>query len=532
MKPSDRPNRATSLRHRIAAKHEVTDKKPVEGDAKRVVAKKIVIDDVLKILKNNSIEDKQCTVMTSYSNELLQYLIDRVNNKQTSVRVDDKYLIDLKRFALTLHFYSPQTYNNVRRRFDLCLPSRRTISRWHQRRTSAPGITLQSLEKIKLLAGREDCFICISIYESRIREQTERVSGRWHGFVNVGNDHHGDFVELANEALVVTAMSFTCFWEIPVAHFFGRNFTGTQKAILLKLCIDALTFENVRVGCVIVDGTTANVDMATALGANLLMPPYVPCFTYKGAKYYLILKPAFLSKLAKNLFVTERLLFHENHIIKYKYVENFLMNKCNISECCIMDKELWSDTTANGIELISRKSPSQYDCIPTVTFIRNFSKLLYFCKSGTNPYRRCDEETRLECYMLCNYIRQIKLSNGDLVVDSPRKLAFSGLLYNVLALEHLYSDYLLSGKLRYIPLDSFQISYISSFDLSRLSGNISARQVSCLYDQFLYGCGVYKSEEVDTNDVHFPPMRSNVVTTSLNMAPDGTAEYVVMRLRS
>lgn len=532
---TNKGNRDSSLPQRTDAEQKIATEK-MDNQFERLVVKKIKISDVLKMLRNRSVEDNQCAVMSSYSNELLQYLIDRVNNKQSEKIIDDKHLNALRKFALTLHFYSPQTYSNLRNKFDLCLPNRRIISQWHLRSTSAPGITLQSLEKLKSLDSDNDSFICLSFYECRIREYTERDSDRHHGYVNVGNDLYGDFVEIANEALVVTAKSFSSFWELPIAYFFGRNFSGTQKAVLLKLCIDALTFQNIRVGCVIVDGTPTNVNMASVLGANVVIPPYVPHFTYKGDKYYLIIKPSFLSKLAKNLFATERLLFHENEMIDYKYVVNYFMKKYTFDERQITDRELWNNVTATGIEFVQKESQSQnINCIPTVTFIRNFSNLLCFCRSITNPWRRrCDAASRRECCRLCNYIRSIQLSDGDFVVDSPRTLAFSGSLYNVHALERLYADYILSGKLKYIlPYDCPPISLAEShFDLSRLSDYITARQVSCLYNQFLYCCGVYKSKEEEAYDLHFPPLLRAVTESSVSITPHVTEQSGDMRGRS
>lgn len=47
----------------------------------------------------------------------------------------------LRKFALSLHFYSASAYMYVRRVFSTALPHPRTIRRWYENTNTEPGFT-------------------------------------------------------------------------------------------------------------------------------------------------------------------------------------------------------------------------------------------------------------------------------------------------------------------------------------------------------------------------------------------------------
>lgn len=53
---------------------------------------------------------------------------------------------DLRRFAITLHFYSARAY--VRKSFNNLLPSKRTIRKWFETIDGKPGFTHESFNSI------------------------------------------------------------------------------------------------------------------------------------------------------------------------------------------------------------------------------------------------------------------------------------------------------------------------------------------------------------------------------------------------
>lgn len=51
------------------------------------------------------------------------------------------YPVELRKFATTLHFYSPRAYNYVRKTFNFCLPDVSTIRKWTSSIDCMPGFS-------------------------------------------------------------------------------------------------------------------------------------------------------------------------------------------------------------------------------------------------------------------------------------------------------------------------------------------------------------------------------------------------------
>lgn len=57
---------------------------------------------------------------------------------------------ELRSFELTLHLYSLTAYSYVRKTFNKCLPYPSTIRKWYSVIDGSPGITIESINAIKL----------------------------------------------------------------------------------------------------------------------------------------------------------------------------------------------------------------------------------------------------------------------------------------------------------------------------------------------------------------------------------------------
>jgi len=56
-------------------------------------------------------------------------LLNRQIRMIKQLKVPRLYDPELRRFALTLHYYSPRAYNYVRRKMNKCLPHPKTLSK-------------------------------------------------------------------------------------------------------------------------------------------------------------------------------------------------------------------------------------------------------------------------------------------------------------------------------------------------------------------------------------------------------------------
>lgn len=69
------------------------------------------------------------------------------NNKQS--RHNLLYTAPLRKFALTLHYYSPAAYKYVRECYNKALPHPRTICRWYSTVNAEPGFTAEAFAALK-----------------------------------------------------------------------------------------------------------------------------------------------------------------------------------------------------------------------------------------------------------------------------------------------------------------------------------------------------------------------------------------------
>jgi hypothetical protein len=61
----------------------------------------------------------------------------------------------LRKFAVTLHFYSPKAYRYVRRKFNNCLPHEKTLVSWYSSVDGSPRFTKEALQILTLKAQAE-----------------------------------------------------------------------------------------------------------------------------------------------------------------------------------------------------------------------------------------------------------------------------------------------------------------------------------------------------------------------------------------
>lgn len=62
--------------------------------------------------------------------------------------------LELQKFALTLHYYSPSAYLYLRQIFSKALPDISTVRKWYSTTDGLPEITKESLQAISLKVNK------------------------------------------------------------------------------------------------------------------------------------------------------------------------------------------------------------------------------------------------------------------------------------------------------------------------------------------------------------------------------------------
>ncbi|KAH0816921.1 hypothetical protein GEV33_005869 [Tenebrio molitor] len=98
-----------------------------------------------------------------------------------------KYTQDLRSFALTPHFYSPNAYRYVRKHWEQLLPHPGTLRKWYKVVDACPGFTKEALDCISLRTADSKPVLANLVFDEMvIREQLIWSEGRFIGGVNLG----------------------------------------------------------------------------------------------------------------------------------------------------------------------------------------------------------------------------------------------------------------------------------------------------------------------------------------------------------
>lgn len=115
----------------------------------------------------------------------------------------------------------------------------------------------------------EPIYVSLVMDEMKIREQIEWTggsNGHWVGLVDVGNGINDWKVEKATQALAFMVVSLNGRWKVPVGYLFYKL---TQKAELVKQCLNALQNTGVIVTNFTFDGAPVNITTVKVLGCDL-----------------------------------------------------------------------------------------------------------------------------------------------------------------------------------------------------------------------------------------------------------------------
>ncbi|KAG8173931.1 hypothetical protein JTE90_014540 [Oedothorax gibbosus] len=229
--------------------------------------KGLITDDSLQILYKAAGPNKE--------------LITRQLCKVTNSPIAKFYSPELRKFALTLHFYSPRAYNYVRESFNSCLPHPRTIGKWYQHVEVEPGFTSQAMKALKRKVDSSEMplFFALVFDEMAIRQHVEFDGSKFHGYIDVGVEIDDDALPIAREAMVFMVVCINAHFKIPVGYFLCSGLTSEQKANLLQHCLIQLHDHHVNIVSCTFDGLSSNLSMAKQLGCNFksIFPPKPKC---------------------------------------------------------------------------------------------------------------------------------------------------------------------------------------------------------------------------------------------------------------
>ena len=458
--------------------------------------------DVINDLRKKDLLSLQAAenISASFSGPALE-LVTRCLQKKSGSSVQP-YPTQLKSFALTLQFYSARAYDYVRTVFGNCLPHPRTLSTWYQCVNGNPGFSDDVFAALQARARSSDngTLLCsFMMDEVAIRKQLDfDVSlDKFVGYVDMGVDLEDKAgLPLAHEALVFMIVSLTEHWKVPVAYFLIAGLQGSERANLVKVCIEKLYAVGVVVVSMTFDGCSANLNMASILGASLQMTDTRPHFEHPcnpDLKISIFLDACHMLKLIRNTLAEKSLLIDDSgNEIKWQYIKSLqelqavegLRAGNKLHERHIqwtkqkmkvrLAAQTLSSSVADSLEFCEKelKLPAFFGCSATVRFIRIIDRL-FDTLNSRNPRARnykaplqCQNEHSWRPFLheAIAYLKGLRLVDGQLLSASLRKTGVIGFVADALSAMFLFDSCVKENKfLRYLLTYKFSQDHLELF---------------------------------------------------------------------
>lgn len=432
-----------------------------------------------------------------------------------------KYGECLRSFALTLNFFSPRAYCFVRDYFNKILPHPKTLSKWYSSISGQPGFTTEALNMLRLKAESSETPIFCSLVmdEIAIRKHIEWDGKCFHGYVNFGNDLQDPTSEEASQALVFMVVALNQSWKVPIGYFFIHSMNAEQKAELVKQCIYLLLDCKITITNLTFDGSSTNLSMARILGCNFGPDYFTTSFKISNNLCYILLDPSHMIKLIRNFFGEVQTFFNpKGEKIDFAYLKK--LNEIQESEGLHLSNKL----RKQHLLFFKQKMKTK---LATQLLSKSVAESLLFCKNilKISEFQYCDataefifmmndafdilNSRKLKDYgykqaickyniekikefqlKISEYILNLKLLDNKLIVNSPRKTGFLGILVSLESVIKLYQEVSSKGQLSFIPVyklsqDHIELFFGSIRSHGGFNDNPTSKQFSTAYKKIL-----------------------------------------------
>lgn len=449
---------------------------------------------LLTLKENGEGNESLLDVMEGNFNRVPAELLKNEINNSDSAPSRRRYTAEIRKFALTLHFYSAKAYEFLRS--NLHLPHPATLRSWLSSRHCNVGILSEVLAFLKEKVLMEEyshlrnvalIFDSMAIRKELLYDRKEDVH---RGYVDLGEIMPASSEALATEALVFQIVSYQKHFRCPVAYFFTDKINAEIQSQLLRAVISELSDVGVTVRSLTCDGTASNFKTYELLGCSFKPENLKTCIQHPGAEgihIHCIFDPCHMLKLCRNAFAEIRMKSKEKGEISFHYVKELhkiqeaegfkLANK--LSACHVnftnkkMNVRLAAQTVSSGVAdalafLMESGNPAFLNCNATIHFIRTFDRIFDVMNArncfGTGYKSPMSLQNRKWWEMVFKetadfILNDLMCEEGSILIH-PRKTFALGFLVNISSYKNLAAD-LLEGDQ---PVLKYFLPYKTSQD--------------------------------------------------------------------
>lgn len=406
-----------------------------------------------------------------------------------------RYTEEIKKFALTLNFYSPRAYNFVRTVLSLPCPS--ALSNWTSSVKCDPGFLRDVFEYLKEKAHNDssyrDCALIVDGMYVKSGVVYNKSKGCYEGFANFGEDIIAfDPDVIATEALVFMLVGLKGHWKSPVGYVLCNSTNATNLSCLISKALELASSHGLHVHSVTSDGLPANFDAMRSFGCQFgsVLKDIKGSFSHASFNHTLFFIPdaCHMLKLARNALAEMKTFVDDSgNLIEWKYIKqlhdiqeeeglkfanklgkshiNFHKHKMNVKVAA----QTLSSSVADAVEYLMKSGDSKFiNATGTITFIRVIDQLFdllnsrsAFSKGFKKPLFLHDSPRWISTIQKSvEYLIKLKDENGCLLVNHRRKTFVVGF---IMALKSI-KDLAMSLLSRNIDPFKFILTYKMSQD--------------------------------------------------------------------
>lgn len=338
---------------------------------------------------------------------LQEYDLDEILHCLKFGRSTKHYPPSIRLFCLTLHFYSPRAYEYLRQKFNLNVPSIRTLRYWYSSINGSPGFTNEAFDALRqrceiMKAEHKNLLVAVMYDEMSIRKhsQYDASTKEYLGHISIGKSSEDEYsTPLCKEAFVVmvSTVGDENAFKLPIGYFFCAGLSADEKAAIVTEAIYRLHRIGIKVVSLVFDGPPTNIATAKKLGANFGkdQPYFVNPFDENNV-IYIILDPPHMIKLSRNCLGNKEIIYHQDgDEISWKFIEDlyelqksqnidlgnkltkthieYRSNKMNVR----LAAQTISNSVATSIDYLNTnlKMDGFFNSAPTSKYLRTFKNI-------------------------------------------------------------------------------------------------------------------------------------------------------------
>lgn len=426
--------------------------------------------------------------------------MDYLSGKYAGKR-NKKFSEEVRKFVLTVRFYSPRAYDYLREKFNNTIPHPGTIQRWYRKSEvqTQSGICTRNFQLLKdkvdeLKKEGKELWAGMVFDEMNIRQHLEWLKEKkFSGFITFGKVSDDDeMLPLAKQVLVFMLSGINVKFQMPIAYFFISSIDGIDKVILITSIIKMIHATGVKLVTMTYDGHSTNIAASEMLGCSYKLDDLRPHFTNpeNDSQIYTFLDPPHMIKCIRNSLGSRKTFYDRvGRKIEWKYIvhlvelKDMLTHKLTIAHInyeskykmkAILAIQVFSSSTANSIKsLIDRKYPGFEDAAATAEFCLRINQCFDILNSDVyrsdNVYKSpVTEQTFPEIFSfiddMIHYMTNLTLQPfKNPIVDSEIKVGFKGMVIGLKNVKLIFSNFVQNNLLDQFPVRNICQCPLESF---------------------------------------------------------------------